>query len=351
MKKLKRFWRRLTRSQRQKVIAIAVVLVVAGVAWGMISTGHSIQPLAEYFPFLNEVFPQESPESQETPETPSVPASAPVTEEGATVRVHILDVGQADCILVQGPDKTLVIDGGESENGPGIAEYLQGQGVEKIDYYLNTHPHADHMGGITQVMDAIPTGEFFHHPPPEKYLPTTRGYQKLMQYLIDNKIKTTVLDPGDTLDLGGGAVITYLAPLEEYDDMNNNSLVGRLVFGRRAFLFTGDAEKKSESAILKSGAELSADVYSAPHHGSNTSTSQAFLDAVGPEFATISVGEGNDYGHPSRETLEKLEAAGIPCLRTDLLGNIVITTDGESLDITTDRGRVVKTSGGNYDLK
>jgi len=342
MKKLKRFWRRLTRSQRQKVIAIAVVLAVAGIAWGMIQAGHSIQPLADYFPFLNEVFPQEAP---------SVPASAPATaEDGATLRVHILDVGQADCILIQGPEKTMVIDGGESENGPGIVQYLQDQGVEKIDYYLNTHPHADHMGGITQVMKAIPTGEFFHHPVPEQYTPTTRGYQKLMQYLADNKIKTTSLGPGDTLDLGGGAVIAYLAPLEEYDDMNNNSLVGRLTFGNRAFLFTGDAEKKSENAILKSGAELSADVYSVPHHGSNTGVTQAFLDAVGPEYATISVGKNNDYGHPHQETLEKLAAAGVPCLRTDLLGDIVIATDGDSLEITTDRGRVVRTSGGNFDL-
>jgi len=340
MKKLKRFWRRLTRSQRQKAAAIAVVLVVAGVAWGMMSAGHSIQPLVDYFPFLGEIFPQA---------VPNIPASAPAAE-GAVVRVHILDVGQADCILVQGPEKTLVIDGGEEENGAGIVQYLRDQGVERIDYYLNTHPHADHMGGITWVMRAIPTEEFFHHPVPEQYTPTTRGYQKLMQYLVDNKVKTTVLGPGDTLDLGGGAVITYLAPLEEYDDMNNNSLVGRLTFGNRAFLFTGDAEKKSESAILKSGVELSADVYSVPHHGSSTSTSQAFLDAVSPEIATISVGKYNDYGHPHRETLEKLAAANVTCLRTDLLGNIVITTDGDSLDITTDRGRVVRTSGGNFEL-
>ena len=226
--------------------------------------------MVEYFPFLEEIFPQER-----------IPAAAPAS--GDRLRVHILDVGQADCILIQGPEKTMVIDGGESKNGPDIIRYLRDQGVERIDFYLNTHPHADHYGGIVQVMEAIPTGEFFHHPPPEAYTPTTRGYQKLLQYLIDSKTKTTILNPGDTIDLGGGAVLTCLAPLEEYDDMNNNSLVERLVYGERAILFTGDAEKKSESAILESGAELSADVYSVPHHGSSTSTSTGVRHRLGGE--------------------------------------------------------------------
>lgn len=335
---------KLTQTQKKKLFAVLAVLLVVCVAWFFVSRGENIDPLIEYFPFLGEIFPQESAPA-EAGSTPD-----PETMEGPLLKVHILDVGQADCILIQGPEKIMVIDGGESEDGPAIIRYLQNQGVERIDYYLNTHPHADHLGGITQVMRAFPTGEFFHHPPPDQYIPTTRIYQKLMQYLIDEKIKTTILNPGDTIDLGGGAVITYLAPLEEYSDMNNNSLVGRLVFGERAFLFTGDAEKKSENAILASGVELSADVYSVPHHGSTTSTTQKYLEAVNPRFATISVGKDNDYGHPNPETLEKLDESGIPCLRTDLLGNIVITTDGTSLVIDTDGGRVVQTNGSHFDL-
>ena len=327
----------LTKAQKKKLLSLFMAAVVICAAWFMTTRGQSIQPLVEYFPFLEEIFPQEW-----------VPVSAPTS--GDRLRVHILDVGQADCILIQGPEKTMVIDGGESKNAPDIIRYLQDQGVERIDYYLNTHPHSDHYGGITQVMQAIPTGEFFHHPVPEENTPTTRGYQKLIQYLVDSKTKTTVLDPGDTIDLGGGAVLSYLAPLEEYDDMNNNSLVGRLVYGKRAFLFTGDAERKSENAILESGVELSADVYSIPHHGSNTGMSQKFLDAVDPEFATISVGEGNDYGHPHQDTLERLHKAGVPCLRTDLLGNIVIETEGESLVIVTDQGQVMKSADGGFDL-
>ena len=248
--------------------------------------------------------------------------------------------GTCDCILIQGPEKTMVIDGGEADYAETIIGYLGDQGVTEIDYYLNTHPHADHYGGITRVMEAIPTHEFFHHPVPEEHTPTTRGYQKLLAYLAEHKgeTKTTVLDPGDTLDLGGGAVLTILAPLEEYDDMNNNSLVGRLVFGETAFLFTGDAEKKSENAILASGVELSADVYSVPHHGSSTGMTKKFLEAVSPDYATISVGMNNDYGHPHRETVEKLSEAGIPCLRTDLDGNIVFISDGKELALVAGEG-------------
>lgn len=333
MKQIKRMWRNLTQTQRRKIISVALVLLVVGAAWGMLQTGHSIQPLVEYFPFLEEIFPQEEP---------NVPAAAPA--EGTLLRVHILDVGQADCILVRGPEKTMVIDGGEADDAETIIGYLEKQGVEQIDYYLNTHPHADHYGGITRVMDAIPTREFFHHPVPEEVTPTTRGYQKLLTYLAEHKdrTKTTVLDPGDTLDLGGGAVLTILAPLEEYEDLNNNSLVGRLVFGKTAFLFTGDAEKKSESAILASGAELSADVYSIPHHGSSTGMTKKFLEAVGPSWATISVGVNNDYGHPHRETVQKLDDANIPCLRTDLCGNIVFTTDGRELTVEAEKGKYQK---------
>lgn len=330
MKQLKKWWRGLTKAQRKKVASIALAAAVVCAAWGLTQTGHSIQPLVEYFPFLEEFFPQQ-PESR--------PAAAPVTD-GAGLRVHILDVGQADCILIQGPEKTMVIDGGEADDADTIIGYLGDQGVTEIDYYLNTHPHADHYGGITRVMEAIPTHEFFHHPVPEEHTPTTRGYQKLLAYLAEHKgeTKTTVLDPGDTLDLGGGAVLTILAPLEEYEDMNNNSLVGRLVFGETAFLFTGDAEKKSENAILASGVELSADVYSVPHHGSSTGMTKKFLEAVSPDYATISVGMNNDYGHPHRETVEKLSEAGIPCLRTDLDGNIVFISDGKELALVAGEG-------------
>ena len=133
-------------------------------------------------------------------------------------------------------------------------------------------------------------------------------------------------------------MLTILAPLEEYEDINNNSLVGRLVFGETAFLFTGDAEKKSENAILASGVELSADVYSVPHHGSSTGMTKKFLEAVSPDYATISVGMNNDYGHPHRETVEKLSEAGIPCLRTDLDGNIVFISDGKELALVAGEG-------------
>ena len=121
----------LTKAQKKKLLSLLMAAVVICAAWFMTTRGQSIQPLVEYFPFLEEIFPQER-----------VPVSAPTS--GDRLRVHILDVGQADCILIQGPEKTMVIDGGESKNAPDIIRYLQDQGVERIDYYLNTHPHSAH---------------------------------------------------------------------------------------------------------------------------------------------------------------------------------------------------------------
>ena len=266
---------------------------------------------------------------------------------------------ETHCYLLSGTKRSLLID-----TGLGVCDIADE--VNKLTSLpvtaVATHIHWDHIGGHACYPD------FYAHEAELNWLDgefplsieTVREMVldrceapedfRIENYTMFQGRPTRVLRDGDTIDLGGGAVLSYLAPLEEYDDMNNNSLVGRLVYGKRAFLFTGDAERKSENAILESGVELSADVYSIPHHGSNTGMSQKFLDAVDPEFATISVGEGNDYGHPHQDTLERLHKAGVPCLRTDLLGNIVIETEGESLVIVTDQGQVMKSADGGFDL-
>ena len=151
-RKRRRKW--LTQAQKRKLLSLLTVAVVICAAWFFTQQGQSIDPLLEYFPFLEEIFPQEK-----------IPASAPAAS-GENLRVHILDVGQADCILIQGPEKTMVIDGGESSDAPDIIQYLRDQGVERIDYYLNTHPHSDHYGGIIQVMEAITRCRRSTPPPP-----------------------------------------------------------------------------------------------------------------------------------------------------------------------------------------
>ena len=316
--------KRLTKKQRKKLLGLALALVVIAVAGIMTLAGGDISPLVEAFPALGELFPQEA----------EIPVSLPA--EGH-LRVHFIDVGQGDCVLIQGPEKTLMMDGGEAEYGAAIVEYLQSQGVERIDYYVNTHPHADHYGGIQEVMEAIPTGAFCPGPIPEDIFPTTRGYERLLDYLEESGTEVRLLQPGDTLDLGGGGVLTILGPVAEYSDLNNISLVSRLDFGESSFLFCGDAETGPEEDLLEAGAYLSADVWMVPHHGSSTGADPDFLAAVGPSYAVISVGQDNDYGHPHEEMLELLAQGEITVLRTDLRGTVVFDTDGTDLTVSTQR--------------
>jgi competence protein ComEC len=317
--------KRMTKKQRKRLAGLVLSLVVICAAGLMTLGGLDISPLTEAFPALKELFPQE--------------ASTPVVSLPAQghLRVHFLDVGQGDCVLIQGPESTVMLDGGESEYGPGILEYLRSQGVEEIDYYINSHPHSDHYGGILEVLESIPAETFCIGSIPEDIYPTTRGYEKLVDYLASSGTQVRTLLPGDTLDLGGGGILTVLGPVEEYSDLNNISLVSRLDFGETAFLFCGDAEKEPEGDLLESGAYLQADVWMVPHHGSNTGADPDFLEAVSPEYAVISVGRDNDYGHPGEEMLDLLSQRGITLLRTDLQGTAVFDSDGENLSVSTQK--------------
>ena len=314
--------RRLTKRQRKKLLGLLAALAVVAAAGIMTLLGQDISPLTEAFPALEEIFPREA----------EAPVSLPA--EGH-LRVHFLDVGQGDCVLLQGPEKTVMIDGGEAEYGASIADYLRSQGVEEIDYYINTHPHSDHYGGIREVMEAVPTGAFCPGPIPEDIFPTTRGYEKLLDYLEESGTEVRLLQPGDSLELGGGGVLTVLGPLEEYGDLNNISLVSRLDFGEVSFLFCGDAETKPEGDLLEAGAYLAADVWMVPHHGSRTGADPDFFAAVDPDYAVISAGKDNDYGHPHEEMLELLATGEVQVLRTDLRGAVVFDTDGEELTLST----------------
>ena len=142
-------------------------------------------------------------------------------------------------------------------------------------------------------------------------------------------------ETGAVYDLGDGASLTILAPVDQYDDLNNWSIVCRLDYGETSFLFTGDAEKAVERDLLEVGADLDADLLKVGHHGSSTSTGKTFLEAVSPQYGLISCGMGNRYGHPNEETLDTLEEAGVEVYRTDISGSIVALSDGETITITT----------------
>lgn len=259
-----------------------------------------------------------------------LPASG-VMPENTELTVHYIDVGQGDATLVELPGgKTLLIDAGDNGKEQQLLSYLDSAGVERIDYLVGTHPHADHIGGMLEVVKTYPIGEIFM----PKVSHTANTYIDLLSAIQEKGLGITTARQGKVLFSENGAKAEFLAPCSDsYSDLNNYSAVLRLTYKDTAFLFTGDAEVLSEKEILQSGKDVSADVLKVGHHGSSGSNSSAFLDAVSPSFAIISCGAGNSYGHPHTETLEKLENANVQVFRTDEMGTILVETDGRDIGV------------------
>lgn len=249
-----------------------------------------------------------------------------------------LDVGQGDSFLLRTQEQSVLIDTGEAEYADTVVGALKEYGVEQLDLVIATHMHSDHMGGMAEVLEAVPAKTFIMTELPENLTPTSRVYENLLTAL-EQSPETEVIpaQPGDRYSLGDGVTLTILGPVADYDDLNLTSVVCRVDAGDRSFLFTGDMEKKAENDLIAAGADLSADVLKVGHHGASTSSTADFLAEVDPVCSVISVGEGNSYGHPTAATLERLNKYG-PVYRTDLLGEIRITTDGVSLWMESDNG-------------
>lgn len=254
------------------------------------------------------------------------------------MQVHFLNVGNADAALIQTRDHQMLIDAGEPSDGGMVVDYLKGQGVEELDYVVATHPDADHIGGLPDVLEAFPVGHVLMTYPGEEDTPASYSYERLLTALLDQDVDVIEAVPGQTYELGGASV-DILGPVEYYAESNNRSVVCRVTFGQRRFLLMGDAEKKAENALLETGTDLRADVLKVGHHGSRSSTDLAFLKAVSPSHAVISCGPGNRYGHPHPETLAVLQDSGVHTWRTDRDGTVVITTDGRRLTVGLEKGK------------
>lgn len=256
-----------------------------------------------------------------------------VTAEGE-LEVHFIDVGNADCILVRQEDKTMLIDAGERKSKTVVQQYLQTYGVEKFDLVIATHPHADHIGGMAYILENYPVERFVMSYMDEEHTPTTASYENMLEALIEKNIPVDEAVPGAVYELGT-ARLQILAPYEPDADANNISVVTRLTFGDKAFLFTGDAETSVEKQLISGDYSLKADVLKLGHHGSNTSNSTAFLRQVAPDFAVITCGENNEYGHPHQEVVDRLTRQEMTVYRADVDGHIVFTTDGATLSVST----------------
>jgi competence protein ComEC len=248
--------------------------------------------------------------------------------------VHFLDVGQADCILIQTPSgQNILIDAGETGDAKFVIDYLHKRGVRRIDHLVATHPHADHIGGMVDVLNAFDIGKLYM----PRAVHTTKTFENLLLAIEAKGLKMTEAKAGVVMDVGESVSATFIAPVSTgYRELNDYSAVIKLTFGSTDFLFMGDAETISEQEILATGVDLRADVLKVGHHGSNTSSSDAFLEAVAPTYAVICVGKDNRYGLPTSNTLGKLVAREITILRTDVEGTIVIISDGEQIQVDTE---------------
>lgn len=268
------------------------------------------------------------------------PAQDAFVDIEGSLTVHYVDVGQGDAALVVAPDGTaMLIDAGPNSAEDELSGYIDALGIKRFTYVVFTHPHEDHIGGGDMIMRDYEVGTVIM----PSAVSTTATFERLIDAIDASGARAICANDvvGMTYTLGsdiGAPEFTILAPgANEYDDLNNSSVVLRLDYGGSSFLFTGDAEKESERDQLAAfgEAELRCDVLKVGHHGSSSSTTREYLDAVSPRAAVISCAKINDYGHPHRETLDKLEGAGAKTYITGEIGTVVFRSDGTNIEAVT----------------
>lgn len=260
------------------------------------------------------------------------------TAQAGTLTVTWLDVGQGDAAVIQCGGQSMLIDGGKPEKSSYIYAWLQQHGLSYLDVIVATHVDADHIGGLSGALNYASVGT--------AYCPVTTGttetFQSFVKYLEQRGKQITVPTAGETFALGG-AQVQILGPLHRAEDSNDNSIVLKVSFGATSFLFTGDAERAEEQDLLNAGVNLQSTVLKVGHHGSDTSTSYPFLRAVAPQYAVISVGAGNSYGHPTEAVLSRLRDAGVTTFRTDMQGEITAVSDGQTINFSTAKNATAET--------
>ncbi len=311
--------RRRRRSIRKSPIIITVVILIAVI--GLL-----------FFKYGEKLFDMSFFDKEE-----------PTTASGDEVSFHVIDVGQGDAILIMGKDGNMLIDSGDlsSESQAKLDSYLKANGIKSFEYVVFTHTDADHIGSGDKIINNYDVKTVIM----PDYQATTKVFERLVDAIEKNGVELILIgedkdcrQSGYTFKLGDVSH-TVMAPTKDFDDPNEMSVVIKSVYGETSILFTGDAEEKSEEAMLEKYrmGELDVDILKAGHHGSSTSTTQEFLDRTTPEAVLISCGEGNKYGHPHKETVARLEEADIDIYRTDIQGTIVVKTDGVTYKIETEK--------------
>jgi len=253
-----------------------------------------------------------------------------------TAQFHFIDVGQGDCIFIQNGDTTILIDAGTYESGHKIYEYLTNLKIDEIDYFIATHPHDDHIGGAESILRVIDVGTVFMGSEGDN----SYAFENFVDVMLEKGITPTYPDMDSTYT-EGDLSFRFLSPTKDFGNTNDNSFVVMVQYGEVKALFTGDAEKKVETDLISRGVDIRADILKVGHHGSRNASTSSFLNSVYPGVAVIQCGKDNSYGHPHEETLERLSETGCPVLRTDMEGDIILSTDGKT---------IIRSTGETYEI-
>ncbi|MDD6275954.1 MAG: ComEC/Rec2 family competence protein [Clostridia bacterium] len=249
--------------------------------------------------------------------------------QDGVMTVSFIDVGQGDCTLITEGDTVILVDAGESFAAQTVVRYMEDLDIDSIDCLIATHPHSDHIGGLPEVMESFTVNDVIMTDLPEDLVPTTKTYEDFLNAVSGNSKRVIPAEPDETYSYGK-INVEILGPINESDNLNSMSVVSRISYGDTTVMLTGDAEKDEERDILSEFPDVSADILKVGHHGSKTSTCTEWLEAVDPEYAVISCGEDNDYGHPNQTTLDKLDKSGVEYYRTDLASTVIFTSDGKN---------------------
>ena len=261
---------------------------------------------------------------------------SPKTETRENLTVHYLDVGQSDSIFIMNGDHNILIDSGDNQSYKFVISYLNRYGVKKIDMLVATHLHADHIGGMDQVIKNYEIGTILMSELPDSLVPATKTYTDMLKEVEAKNYKLTKAKTGDIFRFGE-AIFRVNNPDKQYSDINDFSVVLRLDYGKTSFLFSGDASAPAEEEMAKYPQFTNVDVLGVSHHGSNSASTANYLRLVSPLYAIISVGEGNSYGFPKKEVMTRLSQTGAKIYRTDQNGTILVKSDGINISVTTEK--------------
>ena len=334
------------KNERKKSKIIAVIVVIVLIIASLLGFEAPRKILQNYWEVL--VVEGELPEEITTILNPSesdgeTETSKPtensvfIENPEGTLVITMIDAGQADSFLLEQNGKVALIDCGTRSTGDDVVAYLKEEGITRIDYLFGTHPHDDHMGGMYDIVTNFEVGVVII---PEIKLGevTTNWYIKLIRELGKDKYVIEYAEK-DAVYMLGDAIMTILGPISEPDDnLNNYSTVMMVSFGEIDTLFTGDAETEVEEELLESGLDLDAEILKVGHHGSDTSSSEEFLNAVTPDYALISCKIGNKYEHPVESTMDKFEQRNIEIYRTDEMGTVVLTIEDNNVTFSCEPG-------------